>query len=457
MRVAVLGAGPCGLMTAHELRSAGHDVDVFEASDAVGGMSGSFAIAGQAVDFGSHRLHTATDPNTIEMLRELLGDDLQLRRRNGRIRLQDRWVSFPLRMSEMIRRLPPTFTARTAIGTASRLVRRGPARSFEQAIEQRLGRAVADDFYGPYAQKLYGASPGELTAELADRRVAVGSPLDIVRRALVSDDSPRRQFLYPRLGYGQICEALRDAIERNGVDIRMGEPVTGIDLGEHPVISVGTDSVEADLVVSTLPVSALLRMLADQVPSEVSTSAAALRTRGMVLAYLVLPVDRWTEFDAHYLPEPGLLASRISEPKNYRSNPDDPTDTTVICAEIPCWPGDATWSASPQDIASRIMDDVERIGLPSPRPVDVDVRRLPSVYPVYEFATQASREIVEGWLAEPPSGLISVGRQGLGVPDNLHHVLAMASATAAVVGPTGVDADTWRDRVSGFASNVVED
>jgi len=38
MRVAVIGAGVAGLVTAKELRQAGHSVDVFEKTPDVGGV-----------------------------------------------------------------------------------------------------------------------------------------------------------------------------------------------------------------------------------------------------------------------------------------------------------------------------------------------------------------------------------------------------------------------------------
>ncbi|HAI64150.1 MAG TPA: FAD-dependent oxidoreductase, partial [Acidimicrobiaceae bacterium] len=104
--MAVIGAGPAGLLAALETAEAGHDVVLFEASGQVGGMSASFEVAGQRVDYGSHRLHPATDPDLMALIRNLLGDDLQTRIRNGRIRLEDRWVSFPLQPGPMVKELP---------------------------------------------------------------------------------------------------------------------------------------------------------------------------------------------------------------------------------------------------------------------------------------------------------------------------------------------------------------
>ena len=60
--------------------------------------------------------------------------------------------------------------------------------------------------------------------------------------------------------------------------------------------------------------------------------------------YLVLDRRPWTTFDAHYLPGPETPLSRASEVMNYRDVADDPTDRTVLCAELPCAVGDEHWS-----------------------------------------------------------------------------------------------------------------
>ena len=53
--VAVIGAGPAGLTAAYELRRAGVEVTLFEASSQVGGMAKSIELWGQIVDLGPHR------------------------------------------------------------------------------------------------------------------------------------------------------------------------------------------------------------------------------------------------------------------------------------------------------------------------------------------------------------------------------------------------------------------
>ncbi|MEM7094168.1 MAG: FAD-dependent oxidoreductase [Actinomycetota bacterium] len=466
-RVAVLGAGPSGLYAALAAAEAGHDVEVFEAAPAVGGMAGSFEVAGQRVDFGSHRLHPATDPQIMARIRDLLGDDLQARERRGRIRLRDRWVGFPLRSVDMVRSLPLDFSARAAFDTLTGPLRRESDGSFAGEITRRLGPTIHREFYAPYAVKLYGAASNELSSELADRRVAAGSPIDVLKKAVGARNEEGRRFWYPRNGYGQIAEAFADAATEAGASISLASPVAGLTRSAGEAgwsVAVGTSSgdeassrtTQVDVVLSSIP-SPVLADIIDPAPgTEVDGALAQLRNRGMVLVYLVVPRDQYTPFDAHYFPELEVRTARLSEPKNYRDG-DDPSGQTVLCAEVACWPGDDVWTADVEGLAELVTDDLGRAGLPAPDAVHAEVRRLPNVYPVFEPSTASARVVVDRWQAAL-DGVVSFGRQGLNVPDNLHHVLAMGAAAAGAVGDGGtIDRTVWQTSLDEFATHVVQD
>ena len=85
-------------------------------------------------------------------------------------------------------------------------------------------------------------------------------------------------------------------------------------------------TLEADHVWSTIPVTALARLLVPAPPAE-PLPAAALDFRAMILIYLVLDQDRFSEYDAHYFPGADIPISRLSEPKNY-SDSREPAGTT---------------------------------------------------------------------------------------------------------------------------------
>jgi protoporphyrinogen oxidase len=457
--IAVIGAGPAGLAAAWRTATAGHEVVVIERAPAVGGMAASFEVAGLRVDHGSHRLHPATPAPILAALRGLLGDDLQLRPRHGRIRLLDRWVAFPLRTGDLVRRTPRAFAARAAADALSGPLRRPRADTFAEVVRAGLGPTVLDAFYTPYARKLWDAPPAELAGELARRRVSASSPAEVLRRLARGSRPAGRTYLYPRRGFGALPEALADAACGAGAAIRLGCRVEALchrpDGGWRLAFDDGA-TVDAEHVWSTVPLAALAAMVDPPPPQPALEAAAGLRHRAMVLLYLVLDRPQWTEYDAHYFPSSDVFASRLSEPRNYRDNPDDPADRTVLCAEIPCWSGDDVWGSADAELAARLGQELVAAGLPEARPVEVASRRLPHVYPAYRPGFADDLAALERWAAG--AGLVTFGRQGLFTPDNTHHALAMGWAAADALRPDGTfDRAAWQAARDGFRSFVVED
>jgi protoporphyrinogen oxidase len=452
--IVVVGGGPAGLTAAWRSAAAGHDVTLLEAADHVGGMAASFTVAGVRVDHGSHRLHPSTDPTILTALRGLLGDALQVRPRNGRIRLHDRWVAFPLRAGDLARHLPPRFAVGAMVDTLLSPMRAAPRRdTFDEVVRSRLGATVANEFYEPYVRKLWGRSPDELSGDLARRRVGARSAGSIAHRLRLNAG---HTFLYPSTGFGTIVERLADAAVAAGATLRVGMPVTAADLTATDRVRVelsdGT-TVDGDWLWWTAPLALLARVARAPEPPP---GGAELEHRGLALVYLARAGRPYTPFDAHYFPGAGLPLSRLSEPANYREGP-DPIDRTVLCAEVPCSPGDEMWSTSDVDLGALVAASLERERLPRVAHDLVEVRRLPRVYPILTPDAAWRVAALELWGAAQPR-LAVFGRQGLFVPDNTHHAIAMGWAAAACLGPDGEwDQDSWGRAVAGFRSNVVED
>jgi protoporphyrinogen oxidase len=471
-RVAILGAGPAGLGAAWQLvnrRTAA--VTVFEQRDVVGGNAGSFELEGMSVDYGSHRLHPSCAPRILQDIRALLGDDLLERPRHGRIRLSGRWIHFPLKALDLLLHLPWSFRCGIALDVCSRAVPRmrskpmvhEPNETFRSVLDRGLGRTICRDFYFPYAKKIWGLAPDQLSAIQARRRVSAGSWSKLVRKTVRLDSGAPtgRIFYYPRHGYGQISRAMADAASDLGAEIQLRSAVRKLRLGSPHRIDIESSgqvqAVEADHIWSTIPLPILARLVDPSPPPSVLNACQCMEYRAMILVYLVIGQRQFTPFDAHYFPETDVPLSRLSEPKNY-GDLTEPADRTVLCGELPCSVGDAIWGSSDQDLAELAMDSLKRCGLPAPEPLlRVVTRRLSHAYPIYRIGYEEHFAILDDW-AESFDGVLTFGRQGLFAHDNTHHALAMAYAAADCLDRSGVfDRAHWREHRQGFAKHVVED
>ncbi len=469
-RVVILGAGPAGVGGAWKLRQLGRaDVTVLEQHAVPGGNAGSLEFGGMRVDYGSHRLHPATDPAIMADIRALLGDDLLDRPRHGRIGLRGRWIHFPLKPQDLLLRLDPGF----ALGTLADMVRKpfrasGGADTFADVLLANLGPTICREFYFPYARKIWGREPEELSGIQARRRVSAGSFGKLLRKVLgaVPGFKPpgAGRFFYPRHGYGQISEAYAHDAARLGAELRYRRRVTRLVPpadGQAPwVVEAEHDGaverLEADHLWSTIPITVLTRLIGDGVPAEVHEAAAAMRYRGMLLVYLSLPVPQFTEFDAHYFPSADLRITRLSEPKNYAVRT-EPAGSTVLCAELPAGPDDPWWTMDDAALAALVLDDLRRAGIPAPvEPTAVHVRRLPQAYPIYLNGYERWFEVLDRWAGSQPR-LLSYGRQGLFAHDNTHHALAMAYAAAECLDAGGFNDARWAEHRREFEGHVVED
>lgn len=467
--VVILGAGPAGLGAAWQLAKQNKaKVLVLEKNETVGGNAGSFELAGLNVDYGSHRLHPATDAKILADIKNLLGADLLDRPRHGRIRLQNRWIHFPLKPQDLVLKLPPAFGAGVAVDVFKKIVpqRNGAGgETFTGVLEKGLGKTICRDFYFPYAEKIWGLNPAELSATQARRRVSAGSLAKMTRKVLSvvpGLKSPGAgRFFYPRQGFGQISRALGEAAQNSGAEIRLNSTVKKIELGEKNKIVLETkdqlEIIEADYIWSTIPLTILSRIVEPLAAPEVIEASQQISYRAMVLIYLVLNQPQFTAFDAHYFPETEVKLTRLSEPKNYSASR-EPRDKTVLCGELPCAIGDEIWHASDAQLKNLVKTALEQCGLPIRSEIsEVVTKRLPFAYPIYTSGYEKYFRAQDEW-AGNLERVLTFGRQGLFAHDNTHHALAMAYAAVDCLDSAGdFDKARWGEYRQEFARHVVED
>lgn len=469
-RICILGGGPAGVGGAWKLKQldASHEVTLFERNEFVGGNSGGFQHEGHWIDFGSHRLHPACSPDILDDIRKLLGPDLLDRPRHGRIRLMGRWVHFPLEPLDLLVHCDKAF----AFGSLRDAMLKPFARrnsvdeNFATVLRASLGPTICTHFYFPYAVKLWGHEPEALSAIQAKKRVSASTLGKLLRKMLPKSKKPgttgAKRFFYPRDGFGQISRAYAEAAEQAGCSMKLGWTVESAERTDDGSWSVEASRgnertrVECDHLWSTIPLTILAKILEPEPPRELLEKANRIDYRAMILVYLELGQDQFTEFDAHYFPGSDVTITRLSEPKNYAAR-SLPEGRTVLCAEIPCeYEGDL-WKQSDRELGELVVRDLAHSDLRiQGDPISAFTRRLPQAYPIYRTGYEDALDPLDAWLSEQP-GLLSYGRQGLFAHDNTHHALSMAYAAAECVRGTDFDRDAWRAHRVRFSEHVVED
>src|SRR5436190_11152659 len=167
----VLGAGPAGLTAAYLLGKEGQDVVVLEADRQVGGLAKTVERDGYRFDLGGHRFFTKA-VEVEDLWNEILGDEFLLRPRMSRIYWNKKFLDYPLRGSDVVRKLGPVELARCvgSYAKAAALPKRQED-SLEDWVSNRFGRRLFELFFKSYTEKVWGVPTTEIRAEWAAQRI----------------------------------------------------------------------------------------------------------------------------------------------------------------------------------------------------------------------------------------------------------------------------------------------
>jgi protoporphyrinogen oxidase len=474
--VVILGSGPAGIGAASQLiQRTQARVIILEKEDHIGGNAGSFELAGFRVDYGSHRLHPSCNPRVLQDIRNMLGNDLLDRSRHGRIYLNKRWIHFPLKPVDLTFNSPPIFSIGVARDITSKLFRRNGAvvnsTSFASVMERSLGKTICQDFYFPYARKIWGVEPEEISAEQAHRRVINNSLFKMVRKVVSTlpgiKPANGTKYYYPRLGFGQIVDAYAQKAQKGGAELYINSRVNSISKVQnseggirHNVLfekDGQEQSITANYVWSTIPITRLVQLVTPEPSQIVIRAAQNIDYRSMLLVYLVLEQRRFSIFDAHYFPGPSIKITRLSEPKNY-SDGQGPENLTVLCAELPCSSEDDAWGKSDDELAGLVCEALHKADIPIRSHISqILVKRIRYAYPIYRLGYEKYFNQLDDWIGSR-EGLLTFGRQGLFVHDNTHHALYMAYSAVDCLEPSGhFDYKRWKAFRKVFEKHIVED
>ena len=447
----VIGGGPAGLTAGYLLAKAGRPVIVFEADEQVGGIAKTVVDPdGYRFDLGGHRFFTKNQ-EVNDLWLEIMGDEFLMRPRMSRIFWRGRYLDYPLKGTDVIKKLGPVEVVLCGMSYLWAAVKpKGPEDNFEQWVSNRFGKRLYNHFFKSYTEKVWGVPTTEIRSEWAAQRIKGLSFFSAAKAAFFGNTGNIKtlidKFQYPRYGPGQMWEKMTARIEELGGEVRLETPVERIELDERServvAIHAGGERIEPKGVISSLPLRDTVKMADPKAPAKVVKAGAGLRYRDFLTVALVLDGEDLFPDNWIYIHEPGVKVGRI---QNYRSwSPwmvPDP-DTACVGLEYFAFKGDELWTMDDDKLVELATRELQQLGLARPEQVRRGyVVRVPLAYPMYDEDYAEKVATIRSWL-DRIEGLAQVGRNGLHRYNNSDH--SMLSAMRAVDNMiAGTDHDIW--------------
>ncbi len=491
----IVGAGPAGLTAAYELLEK-TDIKpiIFEMSEDIGGISKTVIYRGNRMDIGGHRFFTKSDRvmnwwlNILPLQGKPSSDDrllnrdlsvseedgapdpertdivMLIRRRLSRILFLRTFFDYPISLKWHTFKILGLMRI-LRIGTSyvvSKLFPIKNEKSLKDFFINRFGKELYLIFFKDYTEKVWGIPCNKIKPEWGAQRIkglTVTKTLIHAAKNILGKDNavePKKsertlieQFLYPKLGAGQLWEEVAGRVVEKGGEIHLGSKVVGIDVSggqvatvrvQHNKTSTITDYT-CDYAFSTMPVKELVQVMSPDPPDKVKKVADGLiyrdfMTVGVLLKKMkignetaipsinnIVP-DTWI-----YIQERDIKIGRIQIFNNWSPYMVKDPDTVWIGLEYFCTEGDELWSKTDDELSSFAINELAQIDIIEKEDVlDSTVVRMKKAYPAY-FGTYDEFHVIREY-TDNIENLFLIGRNGMHKYNNTDH--SMLTAMTAV-------------------------
>jgi protoporphyrinogen oxidase len=437
----VMGAGPGGLCSAYVLSKAGVPTVVLERAPFVGGLArtirrdtefGEFRF-----DIGGHRWFTKND-ELNDLFREVIGEELMWVNRTSRIYFDGKYVDYPLKISNALKAIGPVVAARTmadyALSRVKQRLNPTPVISMEDAYIDQFGPALYRLFFQRYSEKVWGLPCDQMSGDWVSQRSKGMSLVTAIKDAVIPSKgkvvSLIDEFMYPRGGFGRFSERMADAIHGAGNQIRLNTGVERIHREGQRVVAVtvntenGTERIEAENFISSIPITMLARIVDPPPPPEVLAAADALTFRNIITVNLMLKKRQVTPDTWLYVHDRNILFGRLHEPKNWSPAMVPGEEFTSLVVEYFCSFGDHIWSMTEAELVARTVHHlVHDLGFIRPDEfIGGFAVRAPRAYPAYVIGYQEPLERIKSFVYDLDN-LQIIGRYGTFRYNNTDHAI----------------------------------
>lgn len=440
MKVIIIGAGPAGISAGYELIKNGVDVEIFEASEYIGGMCRTIELWGQRVDLGPHRFFSK-ERQVNAFFKEVLQNNYTTINRLTRIYYKNTFFNYPLKFFNVLNNLSLLEVAGILwFYFYQKLFPSKNPSTFEEWVTNRFGKKLFEIFFKNYSEKLWGIPCSKIDADWAAQRIKSLSLSQAILYALNITKSNKHktlvdEFAYPLNGTGTLYEKTAEYIKEKGGKIHLNAPVRKILLNEGRKVKgveLSTQgTVEADYVISTMPLTDLIMGIGDNVPNKVQEACQKLYYRNTILVYLEIDSINLFKDNWIYVHSPEIQHGRITNFRNWCPSLYRNKKSSIICMEFWAFEFDDLWKHSDDILEKLAVEEIHQLSL-IPRETKIlsaHVIKIPKSYPVYEKGYQKNLKIIEEYM-NTIINLILIGRYGAFKYNNQDHSILMGLLAA---------------------------
>ena len=443
----IIGGGPSGLAAGHEAVARGAKAVILERLDRVGGLSRTTVFQGSRFDIGPHRFFTKNQEVHDLFVKTVAGDLLNVPRLT-RIFYNNTYFNYPLTPLSALSGIGVTSSLLTfysyVVARARRAIGEPPIETFEDWVVSRFGRHLFEIFFKTYTEKVWGIPCTKIGADWAGQRIKDLSLTVAIANALFKSKNKVvktliDEFVYPRLGAGQLYEKMAASINQSGSRVIVGARVCRIRRDNMRVSAIETDNgrgerqeIEGRYFLGSAPLTEMIQMIEPAPPPEVIAACHALRYRNHIGVNLLVEgrlfPDNWIYIHAK---EVGMV--RIANYANFSPAMASRLGLNPLTVEYFCSAGDEVWNASDDTLIGRAERELSYMKIVRPDQILTGfVVRSDKAYPVIEIGYERHIATIKGWL-DQLENLLPIGRSGMFKYNNQDHAIAtglLAARTA---------------------------
>ncbi|MEG3639858.1 FAD-dependent oxidoreductase [Magnetococcus sp. PR-3] len=454
--VVIIGGGPSGLAAAQEVQKRGGQPVVLERLDIPGGLSRTLRHDDCRYDIGPHRFFTRNQ-EVHQLFVDMGGDSIIHVPRLTRIFYGDTFFNYPLTAMNALTGMNPTKSAHIMLSYAYARIkdRVSPQeiKTFEDWVVNRFGRGLFETFFKTYTEKVWGIGCEEIGADWAAQRIKGLNLLTVIKNALFQNAQKGQvktlvdEFIYPRLGAGQVYENMADHVSHHGGGVHLQHTTKRIIRDGFKVKALvcdtpdGEQEIAGDFFLSSAPLTEMLAMFSPEPPPEVLQAAQSLAYRNHIGVNLKVEgqlfKDNWI-----YIHDSRVAMARIANYRNFSPDMSPRAEINPLTVEYFCFSHDAVWQQDDRRLIELATEEMVRIGLIKPNQVvDGFVQRNAKAYPVIRKGYQDHIDTIRSWLGQMEN-LVPIGRSGMFKYNNQDHAM-MTGLIGARIAMGEKQLDPW--------------